>query len=252
MNTDNMSILGLTIDYGPYGWIDDFDPEWTPNTTDAGGRRYRFGHQPQVAYRNLVQLANALAAVFPSTEPLYAGLDRYVAAFDAQSRRDVAAKLGLLECTDDDVALMEELQRLLKQAEVDMTIFFRLLADAPVDGALPATVATAFYDEGRMREATPALEAWGRRYVDRLRRDGRDPAERRAAMNQVNPKYVLRNYLAQEAIDRAEAGDPSLVHELLDLLRRPYDEQPGRDRFFARRPDWARDRPGCSMLSCSS
>jgi uncharacterized protein YdiU (UPF0061 family) len=252
MNTDNMSILGLTIDYGPYGWIDDFDPEWTPNTTDAGGRRYRFGHQPQVAYWNLVQLANALAAVFPSTEPLYAGLDRYVAAFDAQSRRDVAAKLGLLECTDDDVALMEDLQRLLKQAEVDMTIFFRLLADAPVDGALPATVATAFYDEGRMREATPALEAWGRRYVDRLRRDGRDPAERRAAMNQVNPKYVLRNYLAQEAIDRAEAGDPSLVHELLDLLRRPYDEQPGRDRFFARRPDWARDRPGCSMLSCSS
>ena len=107
MNTDNMSILGLTIDYGPYGWIDDFDLDWTPNTTDAGGRRYRFGQQAEIAYWNLGRLANALAPAFASTDPLHAGLQRYVDVFTAIERANVAAKLGLAECTDDDVALMQ-------------------------------------------------------------------------------------------------------------------------------------------------
>jgi uncharacterized protein YdiU (UPF0061 family) len=248
-----MSILGLTIDYGPYGWIDNFDPDWTPNTTDAGGRRYRFGHQAQIAYWNLAQLGNALAAVFPSTDPLYAGLDRFVATFNAQARRDVAAKLGLLECTDDDVTLMQELQELLRDAEVDMTIFFRRLADVQDVRLKPdTTLAPAFYSTEKMHATEGAFEAWLGRYLARVAQDGRDAAERHAAMNRVNPKYVLRNYLAQEAIDRAEQGDAGGIDALLDLLRRPYDDQPERERYFARRPDWARDRAGCSMLSCSS
>ena len=117
MNTDNMSILGVTIDYGPYGWIDDFDPEWTPNTTDAGGRRYRFGHQAQVAHWNLGRLATALSAVFPDTSALEAGLERFVAEFNAQSRANVAAKLGFTELRDDDILLSNELYDLMHEAE---------------------------------------------------------------------------------------------------------------------------------------
>src|SRR4029079_498863 len=135
MNTDNMSILGLTIDYGPYGWIDDFDLDWTPNTTDAEGRRYRFGHHPQIAYWNLTRLANALAPAFGSVDPLQAGLQRYVDVFTAVDRRNIAAQLGLTECLDEDVERMQGLHGLLQAAEVDMTLFFRALAD--VDLAAP-------------------------------------------------------------------------------------------------------------------
>ena len=252
MNTDNMSILGLTIDYGPYGWIDNFDLDWTPNTTDAGGRRYRFGHQPSIAFWNLGRLASALAPVFPSHEPLYDGLRRFEAAFDAADRANVAAKLGLASFGDDDIGLLEALHRLLQEAEVDMTIFFRRLAALDVDRPSLDPFADAFYDEAKRAMHADEISLWLRSYSERVRRDARDPAARVAAMNRANPRYVLRNYLAQEAIDRAEQGDASGVVELLDVMRRPYDEQPGRERFAARRPDWARDRAGCSMLSCSS
>jgi uncharacterized protein YdiU (UPF0061 family) len=254
MNTDNMSILGLTIDYGPYGWIDDYDPDWTPNTTDAHGRRYRFGHQPAVAHWNLVQLANALVPVFDSTEPLYAGIQRYVDAFTEADHASSAAKLGLARWDDGDDALIDELHALMHEAEVDMTLFFRGLADVDteVDAPPVAPLEAAFYDAARQQAAMPQLRAWLARYVERVRRDGRARDERRARMNAVNPRYVLRNYLAQQAIDRAAQGDDAEVDLLLDVLRRPYDEQPGRERFAQRRPEWARNRPGCSMLSCSS
>ena len=252
MNTDNMSILGLTIDYGPYGWIDDFDPEWTPNTTDAHSRRYRFGQQPHVAYWNLGQLANALVPLFASTDPLERGLEHYADSFVAAERRCIAAKLGLEQCLEEDVALMRDLQELMQRAEIDMTIFFRALAD--VDPAAPsiATFADAFYDETKRRAVEPALTAWLVRYAARLEHEERPHEARRVAMRAANPRYVLRNYLAQQVIDRAEQGDFAAISELLDVLRHPYDEQPGRERFAARRPDWARNRPGCSMLSCSS
>ena len=252
MNTDNMSILGLTIDYGPYGWIDDFDLDWTPNTTDATGRRYRFGHQPQVAYWNLGRLANALAPAFASHDPLHAGLQRFADTFTKSDRDNIAAKLGLVECLDEDVDLMQALQELLHSAEVDMTLFFRALSDVDIEAPTPSPFAEAFYDESKRAHAEPQLNAWLARYATRVRRDGLSSAERRVRMHAANPRYVLRNYLLQQAIDRAEQGDDAGIAELLDVMRHPYTDQPGSDRFAERRPDWARNRAGCSMLSCSS
>ena len=272
MNTDNMSILGLTIDYGPYGWIDNFDPDWTPNTTDAGGRRYRFGHQPRIAHWNLWQLANAIYPVIDQVEPLERALAMYAEVHEAEYRRMMADKLGFAawqageegeEGEEGDDALLDELHRVLQQGEIDMTLFFRQLALVEPDAAAsPDTMRHALayfdaacYDPSRRAACEPDLLAWLARYARRSAADpapGADPAARRDRMNRANPLYVPRNYLAQQAIDAAEQGDLSELETLMDTLRQPYTEQPGRARFAARRPDWARNKPGCSMLSCSS
>lgn len=262
MNTDNLSILGLTIDYGPYGWLEDYDPQWTPNTTDAAGRRYCYGRQPTIAHWNLAQLANALHPLIGDPEPLEQGLTDYSRWFEKGWQATMAAKLGLVAFqAETDTTLTQDLLGLLPAVETDMTLFYRHLADIPAgngdDRIAPAELAAplmaAFY---RPEQLTPAyleqLGSWLGRYRQRLRHDGLVDAERKQRMHAVNPKYVLRNYLAQLAIDDIAAGDFSLTAELLDVLRRPYDEQPGRERFAEKRPEWARHRPGCSMLSCSS
>ncbi len=255
MNTDNMSILGLTIDYGPYGWIDNFDPDWTPNTTDAEGRRYRFGHQARIAHWNLWQLANAVYPVIQQVEPLERALAMYAEVHEAENRRMTQQKLGLETWQageDGDEALVAELHRLLQVGEMDMTLFYRCLGGFDPTQAWSAQFGGVFYDEARRAEIGTAFEAWLQTYAARLRQESVAPAQRRLHMEAVNPLYVPRNYLAQQAIDQAEQGDPDGVMELLDVLRRPYVEQPGRERFAARRPEWARHKAGCSMLSCSS
>ncbi len=256
MNTDNMSILGLTIDYGPYGWLEDYDPQWTPNTTDASGRRYCFGNQPQVALWNLLQLANAVVPLVGQTKPLEDSLQRYSQSFETGWQTMMAGKLGWKRYhAAADAPLTEELLGLLADSETDYTLFFRGLADvsAGEDDSLPASIAAAWYHPDRVDEPLRTRwTEWLRRYRGRVRSEGNSDALRREAMNRVNPIYVPRNYLAQLAIDRAEAGDASWLADWLEVLRTPYDESPGAERFAAKRPEWARNRAGCSMLSCSS
>ena len=261
MNTDNMSILGLTIDYGPYGWLENYDPDWTPNTTDASGKRYRFGQQPQIALWNLVQLANAIYPLVEETEPLQAALSEYAKTYEKQYPRMMAAKLGLEKfIPETDASLIEELQNVLTLTETDMTVFFRALATLKKsdnqlvdDELLVAPLKSAYYSPAELSGDTLALvSAWLRKYLQRLNSEQQSDEERRTNMNKVNPKYVLRNYLAQLAIDKSEQGDHSMITDLLETFRRPYDEQPDNEVFALKRPDWARSRAGCSMLSCSS
>jgi len=244
MNTDNMSILGLTIDYGPYGWLEGYDPMWTPNTTDAQGRRYSYGNQPQIALWNLARLAEALLPIVEKDE-LEAGLRLYGDAYQEGMTRAIAQKLGLSSLErDGDHALVEGLFKVLAEVETDFTLFFRTLAsvEAPLDD-LPGV----FYDK-----PSPGLRPWLERYLARAKADEFPWEDRKKRMNAVNPKYVPRNYLAQQAIDAMAQGDASVLERLMKVLERPYDEQPQHQGFAARRPEWARHKAGCSALSCSS
>ena len=262
MNTDNMSILGLTIDYGPYGWLDDFDPDWTPNTTDAGERRYRYGQQPQIALWNLLQLANAIYPLVEEEQPFQQALTMYNETFEKGWNTMMANKLGLNEFNpESDAKLFSELLALLAEAETDMTIFYRKLAlldveesvETLADEQLLEPILDAWYrldaltDDYKLRFAN-----WLRKYMLRLQNAGVKQIDKEKRMNAVNPKYVLRNYLSQLAIDKAEQGDYSLVNELLEIMRHPYDEQVDKEEFAVKRPEWARHKAGCSKLSCSS
>jgi uncharacterized protein YdiU (UPF0061 family) len=258
MNTDNMSILGLTIDYGPYGWLENYDPGWTPNTTDASMRRYRFGNQPQIAFWNLVQLANAIYPLIEQVEPLQQAINVYAESFEQGWQDMMAKKLGLSTFDDE---LSTELLAILPLVETDMTIFYRKLAELEldnkplddIDGALIMPFMEAYYVPEQLTvDYKKRMGDWLRNYMRRLREEGISDQARRVRMNAVNPKYVLRNYMAQLAIDKAESGDYSMIDELLELLRRPYDEQIDKEAFAVKRPEWARQRAGCSMLSCSS
>ncbi len=260
MNTDNMSILGLTIDYGPYGWLENFSPDWTPNTTDAHGRRYSYKNQPHIGQWNLLQLANAIYPLVNRVEPFQEALADYNSLFQSGWNEMMANKLGFTNFEkDSDDSLIKTLVEILPLVETDMTIFFRKLASLPTDnkiqeGApLPETLLAAYYRPEELDEKyTATMNEWLRAYLDRLQNTGLPEEKRQQRMNSTNPKYVLRNYLAQLAIDKAEAGDFTQIEELLQLLRNPYDEQPEKEHYAGKRPEWARNRAGCSMLSCSS
>lgn len=256
MNTDNMSIHGITIDYGPYGWLEDFDPTWTPNTTDSQYRRYRYGNQPQIAQWNLYQLANALYPLINEAAPLEKILESFMTDFSADYNEMFLSKLGLFTSTETDNQLIDDLEINLQLTETDMTIFFRNLSLVEKSDFAPEAIEKikyAFYKpEEFTGEVSEKWTKWFSEYLERLKVETLSDDERSQKMNRINPKYVLRNYMAQLAIDAADKEDYSLIDELYKLLQNPYDEQPEYEKWFAKRPDWARSKVGCSMLSCSS
>jgi uncharacterized protein YdiU (UPF0061 family) len=256
MNTDNMSILGLTIDYGPYGWLEDYNPNWTPNTTDRENRRYRFGNQPEIALWNLYQLANALYPLIEEAAPLESILNNFQTDYEADYANMMRNKLGLFTKEENDNQLIHLLTENLQQTETDMTIFFRKLSQIKKTESEEDAfyhISDSFYKINEVKDQLKETWLyWFTQYLNRLRQEDATDESRKVAMNEVNPKYVLRNYMSQLAIEAAEIEDYSLIEELHILLKNPYQEQPQSEKWFVKRPDWAREKIGSSMLSCSS
>jgi serine/tyrosine/threonine adenylyltransferase len=248
MNTDNLSILGLTIDYGPFGFLDGFDPMHICNHSDEQGR-YAYARQPQVAYWNLHALAQALVPLIEGdteqvTAVLTEALSHYPDEFAEQLGRRMRAKLGLRTSQNGDQALIDDLMRLMARHQIDYTLTWRLLCDHRIGavGALtPEPVRDLFLD-------AEGFDAWVLRYDERLRSEDSVDADRRTRMRAVNPRYILRNHLAETAIQQAEAGDYSEVRRLHQLLNRPFDEQPEYAAYAGLPPAWA----SSLEISCSS
>lgn len=240
MNTDNMSVAGLTLDYGPFGFIDEYDPGYICNHTDHEGR-YAFDRQPAVGLWNLARFAESLLELIPFEEA-NAALGGYPSRFEAAFARAIRAKLGFREPRDDDAGLVSEMFSLMTANRIDYTRWFRALAEVPAGATIaPEPLRTMARDLAR-------LDAWVARYAARLGSEEGTDVERAARMNRVNPRFVLRNHLAQTAIERAQGKDFTEIERLRLLLRAPFDEHPGLERYADPAPAWARDL----VISCSS
>ena len=233
MNTDNFSILGLTLDYGPYGFMEEYEPGWICNHSDEGGR-YAFDRQPTIGLWNCYALAEALSSLL-AKDQIEETLASYQHVYRATFLRLLRAKLGIAGERDDDAELALELFRLLEARRVDWTNFWRALSH---DDARALTLLGE--DE--------SSRAWFARYAERAAGDPRGDESRRAAMRAVNPKYVLRNWVAQEAIEACEAGDDSIVQTALAVLRAPFGEHPEHERWAQPAPPQYRSL----SVSCSS
>ena len=253
MNTDNMSILGLTIDYGPFSFLDDFDPTFTPNTTDLPGRRYAFGEQGSIGHWNLARLASALAPLFADTDDLVAALKGYEESFYQKYYTMMGNKLGLDQVKLEDKDFIAEFGHTLATLRPDMTIFFQLLIDfspeTDQEQEMVEHFAESFYAplEQEEREAFTNMM---RRYAARRKTNATSPEEAAQRMRETNPRFILRNYLLHQAIEELERGEDQLFGKLQQALKEPYSKK--HDEFFAKRPAWASSKAGCSMLSCSS
>ncbi|XP_074560206.1 uncharacterized protein LOC141816301 [Curcuma longa] len=252
LNTDNMSVLGLTIDYGPFGFLDAFDPSYTPNTTDLPGRRYCFANQPDIGLWNIAQFTATLSsAKLISKEEANYAMERYGDKFMGEYQSIMTSKLGLSKYNKQ---LISTLLNNMAVDKVDYTNFFRLLSNVKADATISKAellvpLKAALLDIGPERKE--AWTTWVQTYIEELVSSGVSDDERKVTMNSVNPKYILRNYLCQSAIDAAEQGDSGEVQRLLKLIEHPYDEQPGMEKYARLPPAWAY-RPGVCMLSCSS
>ena len=239
MNTDNMSILGITFDFGPFAFLDDFDANFICNHSDDQGR-YSFSNQVPIGQWNLSALAQALTP-FISVEALRETLGLYLPLFQAHYLDLMRRRFGFTTAEDDDQLLLENLLQLMQNSGVDYTLFFRRLGEQSAELAV-AQLRDDFVD-------IKGFDAWGERYVARVARDGAlDQEQRRTRMHAVNPLYILRNYLEQKAIDAAEQGDYSEVRRLYAVLSKPFEEQPGMESYAERPPEWGKHLE----ISCSS
>lgn len=253
MNTDNMSILGLTIDYGPFSFLDDYDPNFTPNTTDLPGRRYAFGRQHTIAYWNLGCLASAIAPLFDKTEGLVAVLEDFQDIYFARYYEMMASKLGLADIREEDKKLIDDFEETLSLLKPDMTIFYQLLITLPAavndQDSLIGYFGPALYNLPAS-EAAEKLYLTVTAYQNRLKLNPITAEESQALMRANNPRFILRNYLLHQAITELEAGNNMPFLKLKDAMKDPYSDK--HEEFFKLRPDWAMDQPGSSTLSCSS
>ena len=238
MNTDNMSILGITFDFGPYAFLDDFDARHICNHSDDTGR-YSFSNQVPIAHWNLAALAQALTPLV-EVDALRETLELFLPLYQAHYLDLMRKRLGLHSADDRDEALVQCLLQLMQGSAVDYTLFFRELGDSAPAQAL-ARLREDFVD-------LAGFDAWASDYLQRTAAEAGSQDDRRARMHAANPKYILRNYLAQQVIEAAEAGDYGPVRELHQVLARPFDEQPGFERYAQRPPEWGKHLE----ISCSS
>ncbi len=244
MNTDNMSVLGLTLDYGPFGFLDSYEPGYICNHSDPYGR-YAFDQQPYIGGWNLSKLGQALLPILggePNAATTAANtiLEEYDPRLQQHYHRGMLNKLGLKESRDGDKALIDDLLKLLANNRIDYTLFFRALCDFN-EGKERNPLRDQFLDRN-------GFDSWAGRYRDRLQAEGSQRQARGEQMKQANPKYILRNYLAQQAIEQAEKGDYSEIERLHKLLQHPFDEQPENEHYAAAPPEWSNELE----ISCSS
>ncbi|SBO10831.1 hypothetical protein VME0621_02958 [Vibrio mediterranei] len=237
MNTDNMSILGQTFDYGPFGFMDDYEPGYICNHSDYQGR-YAFDNQPSIAMWNLTALAHALSPLI-DREDLDHGLETFTPILQTEYSRQMRNKFGLSTKQSEDGDFFNRSFDLMESEKVDYTRFFRALSNIDRTGISP--VVDLFIDRAK-------AQAWVESYLLRCMLENDSEAERCRKMRLANPKYILRNYLAQQAIELAEKGDFSLVHQLADLLKFPYEEQAEHEEFAKLPPEWGKRME----ISCSS
>lgn len=253
MNTDNMSVLGLTIDYGPFSFLDQYDPEFTPNTTDLPGRRYAYGRQPSIGYWNLGCLASAIAPLFEDTEKLSSALEKYKTVYFAKYHVMMAGKLGLDEFKEHDQELIESFEKTLTLLKADMTIFYQLLITLPIETsteeAVTAHFCPSFYELHNKEQLQTLLETINH-YQLRIRENKISSKVSKEIMKMSNPRFILRNYLLHQVIQELEKGEQTLFLKLQEAIKTPYSN--AHDEFFKLRPEWANDQPGSSTLSCSS
>jgi uncharacterized protein YdiU (UPF0061 family) len=259
MNTDNMSILGLTLDYGPYGFMDGFDARHICNHTDTNGR-YAWHAQPAVAHWNLYQLANSLFSIVPDAEALRKALDAFEPTFLTAMQSHMSKKLGLKTWQAGDEVLIDDLWSVMQASHADFSMTFRQLAYAPgLTQAAPGELAfdlggTVGDGSGSLQPFVDlfidreAAQAWLIRYRERVALEATPWQQRVSDMLAVNPLYVLRNYLAQQVIEATQRGDFSELENMMDLLAAPFSARAGMERYAALPPHWASK----IEVSCSS
>jgi uncharacterized protein YdiU (UPF0061 family) len=241
MNTDNMSILGITLDYGPFGFMEAFDATHICNHSDQQGR-YSYHMQPQIAHWNCYALGQAMLPLIGEVDDVHAALAVFKPEYEAKLNELLHAKLGLFTKQADDDQLIDAMFLLMQHNHVDFTLFFRLLGNFQVENmTTDEPLRDLFIDRAE-------FDAWAKQYRARLKQESSNDHQRSLAMHAVNPKFILRNYLAQVAIEKAQNKDFSEIERLRKVLERPFDEQPENAQYADLPPDWASQLE----VSCSS
>ena len=250
LNTDNMSILGLTIDYGPYGWIDDFNLNWTPNTTDLEFKRYRFGEQPNIAMWNLYKLAESLSVINDNFSEFEKILDCFPKYFEDFHNLNMSKKLGLKNLSKNST-FYQTTYNLLQKLNLDMTLFFRFLTNNSLGSLTDAKLVKLSYLSNLVVEHFSIFNDWKNEYLKLINDQNIDEGKRKKIMEKNNPNFILRNYITQEVINEFENGNDKKLKEVEEIIKNPYSNNI-QSKYITKRPDWAKNKAGCSMLSCSS